>query len=102
MATQKQIEANRRNAQRSTGPRTDAASTLAPECQSTRPLPKAARLGSSLGLVLPLARAIAVRCHPTGSLTARSHAVESLTYARIRRRRVELMVATATLQRADR
>ncbi len=96
MATLRQIEANRRNAQKSTGPRTEAGRARsrlnAVKHGLSRTLPAPA---SAEPLVLPLAQAIAGEgvTDPSALAWAEQIAVESLTLLAIRRQRVALVAA---------
>jgi hypothetical protein len=94
MATPRQIEANRRNAQKSTGPRTEAGrarsrlNALKHGLSRTLPAPTPTK-----PLVLPLAQAIAGAgvTYPSALAWAEQIALESLTLGAIRRQRAALL-----------
>jgi hypothetical protein len=98
MATQRQIEANRRNAQKSTGPKTqagrDRSRLNALKHGLSRMLPASDPVPPP---VLPLAQAIVgeAATHPEALALAEVVAAESLTLLAIRRRRTELIAGQA-------
>ena len=104
MDTQRQIEANRRNAQKSTGPRTEAGrarsrlNAVTHGLSRTLPAPASAE-----PLVLPLAQAIAGTgvTGPSALAWAEQIAVESLTLLAIRRQRAALLAGDGAARLAD-
>ncbi len=99
MASQKQIEANRRNALKSTGPKTQAGRARSRMNALKHGLSRKARPSSPPDpRVLPLARAIAGDgvTDPAALAAAEEIAVESLTLASIRIMRASLVADRAT------